>query len=575
MKLVPCLIALIALATLVSGPLATAQTTVRASVDNTGTGQPGWSRDADISDDGRHVVFRASADLAPNANPARYNAYSRDLQLGTTTTLDVTPTGGMTNGNALEVHVSSNGRFVAIYTEANNLAPTWGSGVVHRDRDPDNDGIFDEGNEVNTLVSINTSGNAGWPIAGGAAISGNGRHVAFVTNASDIVTGDTNTFADVFVRDTVLNTTVRVSVGSGGIEGNGSSIQPSLSHTGRYVAFASNATNFGVGHSGWYDIFRHDRDPDGNGVFDEGNGITELLSPQWDGPGSSNNNSNNPSISANGDRVAYVSGATNLVPGFIYSDARIYLRNVPLGGTQLVSVSNTGNSAWTHSWGANISPDGRFVGFYTASDNLVSGDTNGAHDIYLRDTIGYQTWRASLGATGNEPEYDCTVPAVSFGAQVIAFDTASSNMVGGDVNGNLDVFARSGVLPPCVDASWINYGSGLAGTLGVPGLEPSADPVLGSSFTIDVENSLGTPTLAIVVVGTSTANLPFKGGLLLVQPEALYTLSLPAAGMAMPASLPADMAACGLGYYLQVIQVDAGGPLGVSLTEGLALTVGL
>ena len=127
---------------------------------------------------------------------------------------------------------------------------------------------------------------------------------------------------------------------------------------------------------------------------------------------------------------------------------------------------------------------------------------------------------------------------------------------------------------PCAQASWENFGAGLPGTFGIPGLTLGARPALGGDVVMSVENSSGAPAVGAVFVGFQQASLPLWGGTLLVQPSLLVSLPVPAAGVDLPFSIPYDEGACEVDVYLQVVQTDPGAVRGMSFTPGLHLTLG-
>src|SRR5206468_8005529 len=137
------------------------------------------------------------------------------------------------------------------------------------------------------------------------APSADGRLVAFHSDATNLVAGDTNGATDVFVHDRQTGTTERVSVPSGGTEGNGFSAGPALSADGRFVAFHNTATNLVAGDTnGKTDVFVHDRQT----------GTTERVSVASDGT-QGNGPSSGAALSADGGLVAFHGTATNLVAG--------------------------------------------------------------------------------------------------------------------------------------------------------------------------------------------------------------------------------------------------------------------
>ena len=154
-------------------------------------------------------------------------------------------------------------------------------------------------------VSVSSAGAEGNAASQWPALSADGRYVTFSSSAANLVVGDTNAKADVFVHDRATGTTSRVSVASDGSEGNGSSQAPAISADGRYVAFQSLATNLIAGDTtGTWDVFVHDRTT----------GTTSRISAASDGT-EANNHATLPSISADGQHVAFESSASNLVAG--------------------------------------------------------------------------------------------------------------------------------------------------------------------------------------------------------------------------------------------------------------------
>ena len=134
--------------------------------------------------------------------------------------------------------------------------------------------------QITSRSSLHTSGTEADHFNFRAAVSADGRYVAFHSRASNLITGDTNDEDDVFVHDHFAGVTVRVSVSSAGVAANSDSRDPSISSTGRFVTFRSLASNLvsSDGNSTW-DIFVHDRDADGDGIFDEpGAVLTERVS---------------------------------------------------------------------------------------------------------------------------------------------------------------------------------------------------------------------------------------------------------------------------------------------------------
>jgi hypothetical protein len=211
-----------------------------------------------------------------------------------------------------------------------------------------------------------------------AALTPNGAIVAFDTEASNIVAGDTNGQSDVFVRDVAAGTTTRISLSSAGAQGNSYSRSASLSADARFVAFMSLATTLVPADlNGTEDVFLHDRLT----------GVTTLVSVASDGT-HGNSWSSRPSISADGRRIGFHSWSNNLVVGDTNNFQDIFVRDVVLPTTRRVSVDSAGLQADHHSYELDVSADGRFVAFQSDGKNLVPGDTNGNYDIFVHDYLG-------------------------------------------------------------------------------------------------------------------------------------------------------------------------------------------
>ncbi len=265
------------------------------------------------------------------------------------------------------------------------------------------------------------------------SLSADGRLVAFASNASNLVGGDTNCVEDVFVYDRELGATQRVSVGPGGAQALGllcifGSTDPRISADGRYVAFRSYAANLlgpGLDTNDWPDVFVHDRQT----------GVTERVNV---GPGGAETDgeSYGAALSADGRFVAFGSQATTLLgPGGDTNGAwDIFVRDRTLMTTERVSVQYDGGEADA---GGNIGPlgisaDGRFVAFSSDSDSLVSpgGDTNFQTDVFVRDRQAQTNERVSVGPNGAETDGQAVGAALSADGQVIAFISDATNILG-------------------------------------------------------------------------------------------------------------------------------------------------
>jgi len=345
-----------------------AGTTTRASVDTGGGDSNGASFDPSTSATGRFVAFASSAsDLIPDDGNGVDDVFVRDLVAGTTTRVSVDTGGGDPNGASFSPSISPGGEFVAFASFASDLVPgdgNSGSDVFLRDLVAG----------TTTRVSVDTLGGDPNASSEAPAVNATGRFVAFHSFASDLVPGDGNFATDVFVRDLTAGTTTRASVDTGGGDPDGSSFFPSISKTGRFVAFESNATDLVLGDgNGSTDVF----------VRDLVAGTTTRASVDMGG-GDPNSVSNSASISATGRLVAFASLASDLVPGDSNGATDIFVRDLTAGTTTRASVDRQGGDPNGESGAPSISANGRFVGFESGASDLVLGDGNGLIDIFLR-----------------------------------------------------------------------------------------------------------------------------------------------------------------------------------------------
>ena len=232
----------------------------------------------------------------------RNDVYVRDRELGTTERVSIASDGDPTGGGGIRASISGDGRFVAFYSNVNDLVLGDENGL------PDVfSHVFVHDREAGTTerVSVASDGAKGNALSFNPAISADGRFVAFNSGATNLVEGDTNGETDFFVHDREAGTTERVSVASDGTQGNGESGGASISADGRFVGFSSLASNLVAGDTnGTSDSFVHDRE----------SGVTERVSLANDGT-EGNNASGAASISGNGRFAAFNSSANNLVSG--------------------------------------------------------------------------------------------------------------------------------------------------------------------------------------------------------------------------------------------------------------------
>jgi Ca2+-binding RTX toxin-like protein len=361
-------------------------TTTRVSFDSAGNQGNRSSYTPSISADGRFVAFYSGAsNIVPGDTNNRDDIFVRDRLTNTTTRVSVDSAGNQDNGTSFfyAPSISADGRFVAFYSQASNLVP----GDTNNTFD-----IFvrDTLTNTTTRVSVDSAGNQANRKSEGASISADGRFVAFQSDASNIVPGDTNIRRDIFVRDTLTNTTTGVSVDSAGNPANNGSYNPSISADGRFVAFESPASNIVPGDTNRRDdIFVRDRLTN----------TTTRVSVDSAG-NQAHIASYHPSISADGRFVAFGSDSSNTVPDDTNNTFDIFVRDTLTNTTTRVSVDSAGNPGNSSSDSPSISADGRFVAFDSDASNIVPGDTNNTRDIFVADTSS--TRNVINGTPGND-----------------------------------------------------------------------------------------------------------------------------------------------------------------------------
>jgi len=445
---------------------ASAQITQRVDYGQNGMEAHGGCIYNAISADGRFVAFETlAANLVPNDTNNARDVFVRDRVLGTTERVDVDSNGNQSNQDpgdpfSIVLSISGDGQVVAFQTMASNLVPGdtngW-SDIFVRDRL----------HGTTERVSVDSNGAQAAGPSLDCSVSFDGRYVAFMSYAPNLVPNDTNGVSDVLVRDRLLGTTELVSVDSNGVQGNGNSRYPSISPDGRFVAFASYSDNLVPGDTnGICDIFLHDRQT----------GSTVLVSVSTGGV-QGDGISNTPSVSANGRYVAFESLADNLVPNDTNNAADVFVRDLVAGTTARADVSTGGAQADYGTFTAPmISANGRYVVFCSASTTLVGGDANGAYDDFLRDLRLGTTERVSVGPEEIEGNGHSMYPSISADGRYVSFCSFASDFDLGDTNNDFDIFVRDRTGGPNF-SSWCS--PGLDGVIACPCNNPPSGPGRG------------------------------------------------------------------------------------------------
>ena len=403
--------------------------TTLVSVDLTGTGVGNKeSFSPALSADGRYVAFQSSATNLVDVtdNNGSTDVFVRDLRTGKTTLVSVNKSGNAAaNRGSSSPSISADGRYVAFDSSATDLVTQPVGFLVS------NVYVRDMVLGLTTMVSIDKTGTKnGNNSSGDSAITPDGRFVAFVSGATDLVEKiDTNRTGDVFLRDLQAGVTKLLSTNStgesaaNGTSGVGESAgvaPPVISSDGRFVAFLSIATNL-------VDI------PDTNQrldlfVRDAKTDTTKLLSLNSNGTGTNGDGVKSFAMSADGRYVAFTLGVANLLPDGHFSDA--FVTDLQTN-TSVPIITFTVGQLFSGTSSVDISADGRFVAFSTASNNLTQvPDNNNAADVFVRDMVTGNVSLVSVNtegtSTGNRNSFD---QRISGSGRFVVFQSESSDLV--------------------------------------------------------------------------------------------------------------------------------------------------
>jgi hypothetical protein len=427
-----------------------------------------------ITPNGRYIAFESLAtNLTPSGANGNSQIYVRDTCFGgsqgcqpSTVTVSVASDGSQGNADSYMPAISADGRFVAFESLATNLTPTavgTSMNIFVHDRDSNANGVFDQpGGIATTLVSAATDGTPGNQGSAIPVISSSGRVVAFQSGADNLVPNDTNAAVDVFLRDTCslapsgcTPSTVRVSVATDGTQtGSAQSYDASISADGRFVAFASTASNLVPDKTNSAtDIYVRDTC---FAMSPSCTPSTTRVSLMSDGSQAQLGGSF-PSMSADARFVAFVSA--NLTPSAPINLQAVFVRDTCRGiatgctaTTRLASVGNGGANANGASYSPAISPDGRFVAFQSAATNLAvnnATDTNQQPDFFVYDTcLGVAsgctpaTFQMSLANDGTQSQGEQGVETpniqISSVGRVVVFASNALNLL--PTNGVREIF---------------------------------------------------------------------------------------------------------------------------------------
>jgi Tol biopolymer transport system component len=417
------------------------------SVDSNGAGMSSPSTGGtypSFSGDGRYVAFDSNYLVgSPGANT--FNVFVRDRQNRTTTLVSVSSANARIGGNSSSggPTITPDGRYVFFFSYATDLVP----GITY----PPGGSTYnffrrDLVTGTTVLVSVDPTGTAagnGNSSAGPNQITPDGRFVAFQSDATNLDSRFSG-YSGIYVRDLTRNTTELITVDpSGTTSSNGGSYAPVISADGRYVAYYSYSTNLVNG-------ITYNPNTDNLFLRDRMNGTTSLISIGTDGISAANGPTNQPTMSADGSKIAFTSQASNLVAGITYAqnpfpgvsfptNPNVFLWDRMTNTTIVVSKAPIGNDTGGGASPA-ISPDGSTIAFLSTGTNLTVGNnyltnpfTNSpVLNLFVYDVPG-KTVSLVSGAEGSNDAANADVypgnPAISADGAQIAFASFATNIV--------------------------------------------------------------------------------------------------------------------------------------------------
>lgn len=308
---------------------------------------------------------------------------------------------------------------------------------------------------VTELVDVTVTGGASAVgFTAESFLSANGRYVAFASSATDLVPGGTNDVGNVFLRDLRRRTTELISVTHDGSPADDASWTGGVSADGRYVLFVSMATNLlpGGPPPNTRNVYLRDRALRSTRLI--ATVPPNSVAPAW-----------TPYLSPDG-RFSLITLLPTTPPG----EQRwlTHLVNNSTLRSRVVSVSLDGDRPDESTWGVGVSVGGRFVLFNSLASDLVPGDTNGATDAFVRDMVAGQTRRISLSSTGDQANRGGAGTGISPDGRYVAFESPATNLVPGDTNGAEDVFVRD-----------LRTGTTVRASLASDGTQPNGDSEIG------------------------------------------------------------------------------------------------
>ncbi|HEX6206730.1 MAG TPA: hypothetical protein VF058_00050 [Actinomycetota bacterium] len=392
-----------------AGPASAAKPKTRL-ISRATSGTPGDndSYNPVLSASGRYIAFESYASNLPGGNGSNEQVYVHD-RVTKKTRLVSKFAGQPGTGDSYDPSISGDGRYVSFTSTASNFPG--GDGATEQIY------VHDRVTKKTRLVSKTPGGAPGGGHSSDSAISGNGRVVVFETEAPNL--GGSGADEQLRVYNLRKKKGRLLSKTKAGVPGDGTSNDPAISHSGRYVVFETDAPNLGANNS-----------PDDQiALWDRKTGRIRIVSRSSSGA-KADGDSDDPNISANGRWVTFSADSTNLGPADGTYD-QAYLRDLAKRKTRLVSKSSGGAIGDDDSGDGAVSDDGRFIVFETFAPNLGA---NGDFQILLRDMKKNMTKlmsRDAAGAPGSWAFMSRGQRTITPDGRFVSFDARGTNLPGG------------------------------------------------------------------------------------------------------------------------------------------------
>lgn len=368
-------------------------------------------------------------------------------------------------GRSNQPSISADGRYVAYCSSIPDIVP----GINNTYQDIY---VFDRQLRHTTCISLSSDGTEGNSFSGSPYISADGRYVAFDSNASNLISNDTNNCTDIFVYDMLLHHISRISISGAGLQGNSNSTMPVISADGRYIAFESSANNLVPSDTNnMGDLF----------VFDRETSIIKRITTGING-GQVSNFSRVRDISADGRYIVFESFATNLVVGDTNGKSDVFLYDQHTDKISRLSINNNLVQGNGESERPCISADGRYVAFMSDATNLVPDDTNDVDDIFLYDCVTSKISRITMGVNGLQSNKGSGSPTISADGNYITFFSGATNLVTGDTNNQDDIFVYDHQAKQTLRINVKQDGTQMNNTSSEPHISKNGQSIAFSSF---------------------------------------------------------------------------------------------